>query len=59
MTADTAYEDLQRACEAHAELWAKVDRLTPVRCGSTLLLVRLPFCQSVLHLVPPALYVQG
>lgn len=30
-TADTAYEDLQRACEAHAQLWAKVDKLTPVR----------------------------
>jgi hypothetical protein len=30
-TADTAYEDLQRACEAHAKLWEKVDKLTPVR----------------------------
>ena len=30
-TADTAYEDLQRACEAHAQLWAQVDKLTPVR----------------------------
>jgi hypothetical protein len=29
--ADTAYEDLQRACKAHVELWAKVDKLTPVR----------------------------
>ena len=47
MTADTAYEDLQRACEAHAELWAKVDKLTPVRWGSTLPF-RVPTCQSVL-----------
>lgn len=30
-TVDTAYEDLQRACEAHAQLWAQVDKLTPVR----------------------------
>ena len=28
---DTAYEDLQRACEAHAKLWSQVDKLTPVR----------------------------
>ena len=29
--ADTAYEDLQRACQVHASLWAKVDKLTPLR----------------------------
>ena len=30
-TADMAYEDLQRACVAHAKLWAQVDKLTPAR----------------------------
>ena len=29
--ADAAYEDLQRACEAHAKLWSQVDKLTPMR----------------------------